>query len=134
MPKINKGERNKRGSGARMKKEYVKPVIESEEFVANEYVAACYAILGDNDNWFVKKDGYPTDGDYENFKWNNKGFADDQFDVIIKKWYYSGDELGNEGKKPVRNFFGESVQAIGVNIEQITQNNCNSYNCGPNAS
>ena len=34
MPKINKGERNKRGSGARMKKEYVKPVIESEEFVA----------------------------------------------------------------------------------------------------
>ncbi|MGN0422060.1 MAG: hypothetical protein ACI4EY_04925 [Lachnospiraceae bacterium] len=27
-----------------MKKEYVKPVIESEEFVANEYVAACYRI------------------------------------------------------------------------------------------
>lgn len=44
MPKNNKGERNKRGSGARMKKEYVKPVIESEEFVANEYVAACYRI------------------------------------------------------------------------------------------
>lgn len=42
MPKINKGERNKRGSGARMKKEYVKPVIESEEFVANEYVALCW--------------------------------------------------------------------------------------------
>ncbi len=25
-----------------MKKEYVKPVMESEEFVANEYVAACW--------------------------------------------------------------------------------------------
>ena len=25
-----------------MKREYVKPVIESEEFVANEYVAACW--------------------------------------------------------------------------------------------
>lgn len=44
MSKINKGERNKRGSGARMKKEYVKPVIESEEFVANEYVAACWNV------------------------------------------------------------------------------------------
>ena len=27
-----------------MKKEYVKPVIESEEFVANEYVAACWRL------------------------------------------------------------------------------------------
>ena len=44
MPKINKGERNKRGSGTRMKREYVKPVIESEEFVANEYVAACWHV------------------------------------------------------------------------------------------
>ena len=44
MPKINKGERNKRGSGARMKREYVKPVIESEEFVANEYVASCWDV------------------------------------------------------------------------------------------
>ena len=44
MPKINKGERNKRGSGTRMKREYVKPVIESEEFVANEYVASCWIV------------------------------------------------------------------------------------------
>ncbi|MEO2261860.1 hypothetical protein ABE613_02730 [Dorea sp. YH-dor228] len=44
MPKNNKGERNKRGSGTRMKREYVKPVIESEEFVANEYVAACWIV------------------------------------------------------------------------------------------
>ena len=27
-----------------MRKEYVKPVMESEEFVSNEYVAACYTI------------------------------------------------------------------------------------------
>ena len=44
MPKINKGERNKIGSGTRIKREYVKPVIESEEFVANEYVAACWHV------------------------------------------------------------------------------------------
>lgn len=27
-----------------MKREYVKPVMESEEFVANEYVAACWEV------------------------------------------------------------------------------------------
>ena len=27
-----------------MRKEYVKPVMESEEFVSNEYVASCYTI------------------------------------------------------------------------------------------
>ena len=27
-----------------MRKEYVKPVMESEEFVSNEYVAACYLV------------------------------------------------------------------------------------------
>ena len=51
MPNINKGERNKRGSGARMKKEYVKPVIESEEFVANEYVAACWWVTCNPERW-----------------------------------------------------------------------------------
>ena len=27
-----------------MRKEYVKPVMESEEFISNEYVAACYTV------------------------------------------------------------------------------------------
>ena len=31
-----------------MKKEYIKPVMESELFVANEYVAACFAVILDN--------------------------------------------------------------------------------------
>lgn len=53
MPKNNKGERNKRGSGTRMKREYVKPVIESEEFVANEYVAACWYIYCDKGHTMI---------------------------------------------------------------------------------
>ena len=31
-----------------MRKEYVKPVMESEEFVSNEYVAACWTIICTN--------------------------------------------------------------------------------------
>ena len=34
----------KEGIECYMKKEYVKPVIESEEFVANEYVASCWDV------------------------------------------------------------------------------------------
>lgn len=40
-----------------MKREYVKPVIESEEFVANEYVAACWWVTC-NPKWV---DGLPQD-------------------------------------------------------------------------
>ena len=40
-----------------MKKEYVKPVIESEEFVANEYVAGCWEVYCKGSpgilNWFA---------------------------------------------------------------------------------
>ena len=41
-----------------MRKEYVKPVMESEEFVSNEYVATCYLVtcLGNKEN------GIPTCG------------------------------------------------------------------------
>lgn len=45
-------------SNTKVKKIYVKPVIESEEFVANEYVAACYSVtcLGKEDNQSYKCD------------------------------------------------------------------------------
>lgn len=37
-----------------MKKEYVKPVMEGEAFVANEYVATCYTIICDNNCGYVE--------------------------------------------------------------------------------
>lgn len=47
-----------------MKKTYVKPVMESEEFVANEYVAACWRITCLNSKQscgsISGKDAYPS--------------------------------------------------------------------------
>ncbi len=40
-----------------MLKEYVKPVMESEEFTANEYVAACWTITCNNSNKEAKCGG-----------------------------------------------------------------------------
>lgn len=54
--------------------------------------------------------------------------------MIIDKWYYSGDLLGTEGKRPVSNIFGEHVDAMQVNVVEINSSNCSRYNCGPNAS
>ena len=46
-----------------MRKEYVKPVMESEEFVSNEYVAACWTITctnsGKSCGFITAKDKYP---------------------------------------------------------------------------
>lgn len=40
-----------------MKKVYTKPVMESEEFVSNEYVAACWTITCTNDSMFKESCG-----------------------------------------------------------------------------
>ena len=47
-----------------MKKVYVKPVMESEAFVANEYVAACYRIKCKGG-----EEGYVDLADDPNFDW-----------------------------------------------------------------
>ena len=73
-----------------MKKEYVKPVIESEEFVANEYVAACYKIVcngGEED--YIKMEKAPTWDAYDS---DNDGFGNS-----FSGRYYKGLIDGKEG-------------------------------------
>ena len=118
MPKINKGERNKRGSGTRMKREYVKPVIESEEFVANEYVAACYVvtctetIIGTTGHGtdVVFLDSAPTESDQD----------DDGFYRGYLSWWYKGTINGHQGSPvphPVKWVSGENGGAASVRPE-----------------
>ncbi len=75
-----------------MKKTYVKPVMESEEFVANEYVAACWR--------FTCKGGgtgsYKTDD--ENYQPTVSIRDDDPFykEEIFGLWGYKGEISGCE--------------------------------------
>lgn len=91
MPKNNKGERNKRGSGTRMKREYVKPVIESEEFVANEYVAACWVV---ECNQHGKKIIY---------NYPSSAIDGDGYFRFLNQWYYSGKIEDNIGEDNILN-------------------------------
>ena len=65
-----------------MKKEYVKPVIESEEFVANEYVALCWTGYCNEKHTFAIWD--VTDQIHENTKTGSNGTvrADEQPDNV----------------------------------------------------
>lgn len=47
-----------------MKKAYVKPVMESEEFVANEYVAACWKLTCQAGYWGGYSNHENCKGDY----------------------------------------------------------------------
>lgn len=61
-----------------MKKEYVKPAMESEVFISNEYVAACYSGKCDVDCWLyyrwydIDEDG-KVDSERELGNWVNLG-------------------------------------------------------------
>lgn len=111
MPKNNKGERNKRGSGTRMKREYVKPVIESEEFVANEYVAGCYIIkckAGEYDIAFGQKVTHEYHGSFISVGDKpNPDYYDQDGDGFVKYLIpnygdaYSGEIGGEKGPHPV---------------------------------
>lgn len=93
MPKNNKGERNKRGSETRMKREYVKPVIESEEFVANEYVAACYKIVCEEGEWdYIQLEKDPV---YDSYDYGGDGFG---ATAITQKNFYTGSINGKNGE------------------------------------
>lgn len=95
MPKNNKGERNKRGSGTRMKREYVKPVIESEEFVANEYVAACWIIkCKKTGETFVQK----TDPSWDAWDSDNDGFGQEKYFSVKGDYIYRGDRFDHDGE------------------------------------
>ena len=71
-----------------MKKAYVTPVMESEAFVANEYVAACYLVT-----CIVHENSFKYPSEPTRDKNDNDGFYCETYwgtDV----WYYNGDKLG----------------------------------------
>lgn len=74
-----------------MKKAYVKPIMESEEFVANEYVAACWKIICENgewEYWYNKPsvDWIDRDGDGFGRSWLGD----------VQGYYYTGKIAGND--------------------------------------
>ena len=147
-----------------MKKTYVKPSIEMETFSPNEYIATCYAIVDINDatNFVVRanvaNNGKGTDGqngrDKENkYLWNNRGFSDDNIDILSHKWkevydgngdttFYNGGDMrltsqvqaweanhdANIGDNLV------TYDATPVTIKTITADNASQYNTTANAS
>lgn len=146
-----------------MKKAYTKPSIEMETFSPNEYIAACYALVDQNDpaNFVIKgniADGKGTDG--QNFSkdgkyyWNGKGFEDDHLDVLSHSWgeqydgssdkvtYYNGTDMNLTSTVSAWEANGDSkrgeklqtYQATPVNIITITEGNAATYNTSVNAS
>ena len=115
MPKMMRARERKEGMECYMKKEYVKPVIESEEFVANEYVAACWIVTcknHPNESFIYHQD--PTEAkDEDNFEYISDG--------IFKGWWYDGDELGDK-------FWGMSHHV------DLVQTNSTNHKEHPNAS
>lgn len=68
-----------------MKKEYMKPVMESEMFVANEYVSSCYEVVCNYHNDMITIQELPT-----------KKQDDDDFYYFLSWWFYTGDKLGDK--------------------------------------
>ena len=77
-----------------MKKAYVKPVMESEAFVANEYVAACKQVECSYHGSFIYHDEPTPENDDDGF-WYYEGFSIGGIENIGASWYYTGDKLGN---------------------------------------
>ncbi len=111
-----------------MKKSYVKPVMESEAFVANEYVGVCYYVkCSDHSEGEVKKlDHAPT---YNISDSDNDGFV---FSVYQPNRFYSGTINGQNGT--VRYASGCYGHPIENDPVLINKDNHQEYNCGPNAS
>ena len=122
-----------------MKKSYVKPVMESEAFVANEYVGACHYVKCKNcDSGFVYKTDPLDDFNLYAFSEDN-----DNFDLISRVqvpyfapytgWFYNGSELSCDDTEQVLTENGR-ISAHPVTITEINKNNNEEFNCGPNAS
>ncbi len=94
-----------------MKKVYVKPVMESEAFVANEYVAACFKITCN---------GHRPSRSFIYKKTPTEAEDDDDFYVNeIGVWVYTGKELGELG-------LGEALVIGGHVVSIIDADNSNS--------
>lgn len=109
-----------------MKRTYIKPFMESEEFVTNEYVAACYKVTcEDGESMIVTKQ--PT------FEW----LGDSDGDGFVKTWLYNGTLMTDtyygligdkEGENEMRGDDGE-IHRYHI-IQSVETRNGN----GPNAS
>ena len=74
-----------------MKKTYVKPTAECEEFVANEFVAACWKIVCDKGGTdYLQRDKIPT---FDLYDADNDGFGA----TLFARKFYSGSLHGKEG-------------------------------------
>lgn len=115
-----------------MKREYVKPVIESEEFVANEYVAACWHVSCPHTEDFIFACKYQD--------WDIKGF--DSVGAYIDE-HPSGNELrlihkgtSDHGyvnnEKPDSYYHNTSVDGIHHELTVVSYENYNPDH--PNAS
>lgn len=116
-----------------MKKEYIKPVMESETFVANEYVATCTKVSCGKEFFWMK--GTPLD----DFSFLPFGADDDDFDYLDRinspflngndtGWYYKGNNFSHEGEYNIRINNSKNVKCHKINFK--TKEN----GTGPNAS
>lgn len=88
-----------------MKRTYIKPFMESEEFVTNEYVAACYKVTCENDESMIvtkqpifdAPDGSEGDAD---------GFAKTLYGLSVVDAYY-GEIDGVQGEHKMLGFDGQ---------------------------
>lgn len=79
-----------------MKKAYVKPVMESEAFVANEYVAACKNVYCNlHGKSFTYHDEPTPEKDDDDGFWYFEGFTVGGIEHVGASWYYTGDKLGD---------------------------------------
>ena len=80
-----------------MKKVYVKPVMESEAFVANEYVAACHRIKCE-----YGEEGYAKDPSFDAWDRDGDGFGQAVLMGNTLFNYYTGSINGKEPEeKPI---------------------------------
>lgn len=88
-----------------MKKEYIKPVMESEMFVANEYVGACYLIMDSSCNHLSSPELIKNV--------SSEGDALDKFDSI-----YGGKHISTNGNNL---YFGDINGFEGVTDSHSTR-------------
>ena len=112
-----------------MKKEYMKPVMESETFVANEYVANCYYVTCDKGESEIIKLG-DKELTFDRFDRNQDGFVSS---LVPPNRFYSGTISGTSGEE-IYSINGNLGHPISTNPIKITEDNCTTYKCGPNAS
>ena len=140
-----------------MKKVYSQPRMEVETFAANEYIAACYAIVEpktNDTNFIIRKSADMTDGvNNRNSSgvcvFNNKGFGDDNYDCLGKYlgeshdgWFYNGPGMEHKTRVQVWESNGDTeagqtlveYMATQVFSVQITEENASMYGTTVNAS